>query len=38
MDEEDLLEIEFIICVPLVPNPIDKLVATAQKALSSLEK
>jgi hypothetical protein len=29
VDEEDLLEIEFIHPDPLVPNPVGKLVATA---------
>jgi hypothetical protein len=33
VDEEDLSEIEFTFCGCLVPNPIGKLVATAQIAL-----
>jgi hypothetical protein len=38
VDEEDLLEIDFICCGPLVPNPIYKLVVTAWIALSNLGK
>jgi hypothetical protein len=32
VDEEDLLEIEFNVCCPLVPNSLDKLVATICKS------
>jgi hypothetical protein len=38
VDEEDLLENEFIFCGPLFPNPIAKLVVTEGIGLSSLEK
>jgi hypothetical protein len=32
VDEEDLLEIEFNVCGPLVPNPVGRLIATFFKS------
>jgi hypothetical protein len=38
VDAEDLLEIEFNVCNPLVPNPVSKLVAAIHKSLTSFRQ